>query len=70
MDRDVEESILEIHATKPCIFLDPITDLLKALHPEFMLLHKLIDPFRFNMGLNFPGERALATAKYEDTNFT
>ena len=55
MNGDVEESILEIHAAKPCILLDPITDLLKALDPEFILLHSLIELFQVQYGSELPG---------------
>ena len=46
MDRDMKEGALEIHTAKLCILMDPITDLLKAFHPEFILLHGLIELFK------------------------
>ena len=60
MDRDREESILEIQAAKPCILLDPITDLLKTLHPEFVLLHSLIELFQVQYGSELPGRLSLS----------
>ena len=54
MDRDVKESIFEIHAAKPCLYLDPITDLFKALHPEFILLYGLIELFQVQYESEFP----------------
>ena len=46
IDRDMKEGVLEIHTAKPCILLDPITDMLMALHLEFILLHGLIELFK------------------------
>ena len=54
MDWDVEESIFEIHAAKLCKLLDPITDLLKALHPELILLYGLIESFQVQYVSEYP----------------
>ena len=50
----MKEGVLEIHAAKQCILLNPIMDLLKALHLEFILLHGLIELFQVQYGSEFP----------------
>ena len=63
MDRDMKEGVLEIHAAKPCILLDPITDQLKALHPEFVLFHSLVELLRVQYGSEFPRTMSLSHGK-------
>ena len=43
---NVKESILQIHTTELGIFLDPLTNLLKALHAKLVLLDRLVELFK------------------------
>ena len=59
----MKEGVLEIHAAKPCILLDPIRDLLKALYPEFVLFDSLIELLKVKYGSKFPRTPSLSHSK-------